>query len=204
MRTDEFRITGYDEEIREALDATEKLGAGCGLSRKENLRLRLLGEELLGLVRSAAGEVEARYWAEREDNAFQLHLLADISMNREMRKRLIGVSTAGTNAAVKGFTGRLREMIAVLLLPKNEKPSMLSLGLMSMGSPGGFRAGEASYEWLMTNYKAGIKQDGEEYREAWDELEKSVLSKLADEIRISIAGSRVEILVDKTFPAGDR
>ncbi len=202
MRSEEYIITGYDMGIREALDATERFGEEGGLGRKENLRLRLLGEELLGLVRGIAGEVEARYWAEREDKAFRLCLVTEIRMNQEMRKQFIGVSTTGTNAAVKGFTGKLREMIANLLLPKDDNPSYLSLGLMSMGSPGGFRAGEASYEWLMTQYKAGMKRDGssgEEYREAWDALERSVIAKLADEVRISITGPKVEIVIDKQF-----
>ncbi len=154
----------------------------------------------MGLVRGIAGEVEAHYWVEWEEKTFQLHLLADISMNQDMRRKFIGVSTTGTNAAVKGFTGKLREMIANLLLPKDDNPSYLSLGFMSMGSPGGFRAGEASYEWLMTQYKAGVKRNGSgEDLEAWDELEKSVIAKLADEVRIGITGSRVEIAVDKRF-----
>lgn len=202
MQPETFIITGYDADIREALDATEKLGAESGLDRKENLRLRLLGEELLGLVRGIAGKVEARYWPEREDKAFRLHLLADIPMTQEMRRQFIGVSTTGTNEAVKGFTGKLREMIANLLLPRDDNPSYLSLGLMSMGSPGGFRASEGSYEWSMSQYKAEVKRGengDEEHREAWDALEKSVIAKLADEVRISITGSRVEIVVDKRF-----
>ena len=47
-----------------------------------------------------------------------------------------------------------------------------------------------------------MKRDGssgEEYREAWDALERSVIAKLADEVRISITGPKVEIVIDKQF-----
>ena len=202
MRSKEYVITGHDAGIREALDATEKLGLESGLDHKENLRLRLLGEELLGLVRGIAGEVEGRYWLEREGKAFQLHLRADIRMTQEMRKKFIGVSSTGTNAAAKGFTGKIKEMIAILLLPKDDNPSLIYLGLMSMGSPGGFRADENTYEWSMNLFKTEIEQDAggsDESREAWDELEKSVLAKLADEVKISIVGTTVEITINKEF-----
>ena len=202
MRSKEYKINGFDAGIREALDATEKLGLENGLATKENLHLRLLGEELLGLVRGIAGEVEALYWLEWENKAFQLHLQADIRLTQEMRKQFISVSSTGTNAAVKGFTGKIKEMIAILLLPKDDGPSYLSLGLMSLGSPGGFLADEGTYEWSMDLFMTQMEQAGHsslEAREAWDELEKSVLAKLADEVKISIIGSQVEITVFKTF-----
>ncbi len=123
-------------------------------------------------------------------------------MTQEMRKKFIGVSSTGTNAAVKGFTGKIKEMIAILLLPKDDNPSLIYLGLMSMGSPGGFRADENTYEWSMNLFKTEIEQDAggsDESREAWDELEKSVLAKLADEVKISIVGTTVEITINKEF-----
>ena len=202
MRSEEYKINGFDAGIREALDATEKLGLDNGLANKENLHLRLLGEELLGLVRGIAGEVEALYWLEWENKAFQLHLRADIRMTQEMRKQFIGISSTGTNAAVKGFTGKIKEMIAILLLPKDDNPSYLSLGLMSMGSPGGYLADEGTYEWSMDLFMEQMKHSehsSPEARETWDELEKSVIAKLADEVKISIIGSQVEITVFKTF-----
>ena len=201
MKSEEYRITGLGAGFPEALDATEKFGAEGGLSRKNGLRLRLMVEELLGLLRSIAGEVTADYWLEREEQEYRLCLKADIRMTQEMRKELIRVSTSGENSAAKGFTGKLREMISIMLLPKDDNASMVSLGLMSMGSPGGYRASMGSYEWSMAQYKAAVEQaeSGEEEKLAKDELEKSILANAADEIRIGILGSIVEITVFKAF-----
>ena len=67
MNTAEIKINTHGVGMEEALSATEKLGLDCGLSHKENLRLRLLAEELIGLMRGITGNVEAVYRASREE-----------------------------------------------------------------------------------------------------------------------------------------
>ena len=196
MKTSEFKVTGQGTGIKEALDATEKLGADSGLGEKEILRLRLLGEELFGLVRGITGELEAVYQASREDRCFDLRLWADVKLDQEMRKQLIAVSFSGENAAVKGFMGRIKEMIAVSLLPADAGPSLLSMGFMSMGSPGGYRA-EAGCDWTMKRYKEKLGDAPED--DAWDELEKSIVANLADDVSVSVQGSHVEITISKLF-----
>ena len=62
MKTAEIRITGIDD-WRRALLATEKTGEESGLSGKQNLRLRLLAEELIGFIKSLTGDVDAKYHA---------------------------------------------------------------------------------------------------------------------------------------------
>ncbi len=38
---------------------------------------------------------------------------------------------------------------------------------------------------------------GEDAREAWDELEKSVVAKVADDVKVSILGRVVEMIILK-------
>ena len=101
--------------------------------------------------------------------------------------------------------GRLREMVAVALLPGDKDEAMLmgmSLGFMSMGSPIGYTAGAESYAWTMSRYVEELRvsaAQGGEAAEAWDELEKSVVAKLADEVSVSIEGYTVEIVISKVF-----
>ena len=201
MKTAEFKVNSQGLGMSEALAATEGLGRDSGLEGREILRLRLMGEELFGLMRGITGELEADYAAELDNGVYALRLVGDVPMNQEMRRQLIAVSSSGENAAAKGFTGKLREMIAVALLPRDAGPSMLSMGFMSMGSPGGYRAG-AGCDWSMTRYKekiGGGRGAGEDTDEAWDELEKSIVASLADEVSVSVKGSHVEITVSKSF-----
>ncbi len=205
METTRIRITTRGEGMNEALAATERLGLDSGLGHKENLRLRLLAEELIGLLRGIAGTVEAFYQAGEEERRFSLRLSADVILDQETRRQLIAASSSGKNAAARGFMGKLREMVAFVLLPKSQSAataSDLALGLISMGSPMGFVSGEDAYSWSMSNYVSELKDkldEAEEAKEAWDELEKSIVANLADEVSVNIVGNAVSITITKAF-----
>ena len=205
MKTAEIRITNF-EDYQRALLATEKQGEESGLSGKQNLRLRLLAEELIGFIKSLTGEVDALYWVDRQGNTFVLHLKADdIIMNKEVREELLSAATTGKNAAAKGFMGKLRDMVASVMTPSAQAPtvlSALSLGMMSTASPVGENAGMSSYIWSMKTYKEKLlTKDGREIdlEEASEDLERSIVANLADDVLVSIVGSRVQIDITKAF-----
>ncbi len=161
MKTSEIIVNTQGVGMDEALAATEKLGQDSGLSHKENLRLRLLAEELIGLMRGITGNVEAVYRASREEKSFALRLSADVVLDQDMRKELLAASTSGKNTAARGFMGKIREMIAIVLLPKSQASVMasMSLGLISLGSPMGYAAGEDIYTWSMNTYMTELKNN---------------------------------------------
>ena len=204
METAEIKINSLGEGMEEALAATERLGQDSGLGHKENLRLRLLAEELIGLLRGITGSVEADYQAWQEDGEFTLRLSTGVNMSMELRRQLLAASSSGKNAAAKGLMGRIRDIVAAVMLPEKGEstvPSGLSLGLMSMGSPSRYRSGEA-YAWTLSQYMSevrGSRDRDEEAAEAWDELEKSIVAKLADDVSVKIEGSSVEIAITKVF-----
>ena len=207
MEQKEFIVTSRGEGMQEALAATEKLGLDCGLGSKENLRLRLLAEELFGMVRSIVGELEARYWIEHKEKSFNLHLSSEVELTQEMRKALISVSSQGENAAARGFMGKLRDMIAAALLPKESRPLLngLSLGLMSLASnssPSAQQAAAEAFRWSMKQYKDTVStklSESENARDAWDELEKSIVASIADDVGVRVVGQTVEITISKAF-----
>ena len=201
MKSEIITVTSQGEGMSAALSMTEKLGAESGLDSKPVLHLRLLAEELFGMLRSITGELAAEYWVEEEDKRFELHMKSkreDLTL--EMREQFLSASSSGKNEAAKGFMGKIRDMIGILLTPQENDFSGLSLGLMGMGSPGGYRAG--NYEWNLRSYIEGIEdkvgEDGEA-AEAWDELEKSIVAKIADDVKVGILGSEVELTVFKAF-----
>ena len=200
MKTSAFRINNHGIGMQAALETTEKIGAECGLDKKEILRLRLLAEEMFGTLESIAGDVQATYWAECEGKAFSLHLSADIVMDREIRRQLLALSSSGTNAAAVSFLGKLRDLIACILLPEHTPVSSEMLEILSMGSPAGYENG--SYEWTMSQYVSaieGIRMQDQKAADAWDELEKSIVANIADDVSISIVSSHVEITIQKRF-----
>ena len=54
----------------------------------------------------------------------------------------------------------------------------------------------------MALYKEDIKNHADESAEAsaaWDELEKSIVANIADDIKVKIIGKKVEMIVSKAF-----
>ena len=58
-----------------------------------------------------------------------------------------------------------------------------------------------SYQWSMEDYRNQLRQyrnqNAEGSQEAWDELEKSVVSRVADDVKVSILGRTVEMTIVK-------
>ena len=58
----------------------------------------------------------------------------------------------------------------------------------------------------MSKYKSDIetrRKQNAGAEEVWDELEKSIVAKLSDEIKIAMKGSDVEITIFKSFSDAD-
>ncbi len=197
MNTQEMKVTADGTGIQEALELTERTAEAGWLNRQETLRLRLMAEELLGLMRSVTGEQEAVYRIVQNNRDYELRLTADVHLTKEIRERLLSVSTSGENAASAGFMGKLKEMIDVFLLPGDERPSLLSVGLMAMGSPGGYRTGNETYNWSLKKYREEVEARND--AEASGELEQSIVASIADEITVRIEGTEAEITLFKSF-----
>ena len=49
--------------------------------------------------------------------------------------------------------------------------------------------------WTLNRYKDSVRDS----EESWDELEKSIIANLADDVAVSVKGNKVEILITKNF-----
>ena len=55
------------------------------------------------------------------------------------------------------------------------------------------------YGWSLSAYREAVEEHREAEPEKWDELEKSITAKLADDVKIFIRGNTVEMVIEKTF-----
>ncbi len=195
-------VTSRGRGMEEALRVTEQLSALRGLDHRAMLHLRLLAEELFGLLRGIAGDVDAAYWISVEDRLYELHMKTRLFMTREIRQQLLDVSTSGENAAAKGFMGRLRDMIFVKLLPSADAAE--SLQGTAQSDPEDRLSPDSAEEWTMSQYKSDVEskreRDAATAEDEWDELEKSIVARIADEVKVSMQGINVEITIFKNFP----
>ena len=201
MKSTVVTINSDGAGMKDALAVTESIGTEKGLEKKSVLHLRLLAEELLGMLRGIAGSVEADYWLEYEGNGFEFHMKSEVKLTSEMREQLISAASSGQNDAAKGFMGKIKVLIADILVSAKEIIPYAMINAVS-AYPAGGTAGENISEWSMNNYKDEVRKhvgDSEDAVKAWDELEKSIVANIADDVKVKIVGNDVEIIVYKTF-----
>ena len=198
MKTDKISVSSQGARMGAALEQADKVAAYKGLSMKDALHLRLLTEEMMGLMRSITGEREGIFWIEDEDGEYRLHLQVRTLLNSEEREQLLAVSSSGRNESAKGLMGRIRDFFdwgSDEDLATYTSPLLLPDAFEYTSSP------SLDWEWSMARYENALstqmKQGDQKVREAWDELEKSVVSHVADEVKVSIRSGTVEMIIYK-------
>ena len=196
MKSESIVISTNEGNIDRVLEVVEAFSKD--LDHKAGLRIRLLAEETMNLIRSITGEMDAEFFLERDDDQVRLHLNTNTIMFAQKRKELMEISTSKENAAAKGFMGKIREVFELAMLPKDERSARESrIGMMGLVDPTALSA-TSSETWKMSNYKSSVEdmdQDTEFAQEARNELERSILGNIAKEVEISIIGDDVKMTI---------
>ena len=193
--------------LEAVLAEVEKVTTYNGLEDKKALRLRLLAEELCGMLPGLIENFSGEFWAENEGDNYELHveLKAD-DMSIDLKNELISVSKSGKNAAAKGIMGKIRAVAETMLLAASDPTLSVPCGEfydyhgfnMGFGYIDPTIAVETGYiySWSLFNYKTAVEEKEED---AYAELERSIVAKLADDIIVGVRGKNVEIVVKKSF-----
>jgi hypothetical protein len=166
-----------------------------------------LAEELCGMLSGLIENFSGKFWAENEGSDYELHveLKAD-DMSFDLRDELISVSKSGKNAAAKGVMGKIRAVAETMLLAASD--SSIDLPAGGFYDYHGYNMGFGyidpaiscetgyMYSWSLCNYKTAVEEKEED---AYAELERSIVAKLADDIIVGVRGKKVEIIVKKSF-----
>lgn len=177
MKSDVITISSSGGGFSAAVEETKKAADYAGLDEKKSLRLQLMTEEMLSLARSVTGEMEASFWLERENNKFDLHMTTKTIMDMDKKAQLLSAATSRKNEAARSFLGRLRDAFEEAMLADSGRDYH-----------------EMIPQDVYYDVAAGPVEDLE-----WDGYERSVLRKLADNIKIGIRGGLVDMTVTKDF-----
>ncbi len=208
MQTDKINVTSLGIGMDEALDVTNRFAAYAGLDKKQALRIRLLAEETLGMISAITGDFGAEFWLENTaDCLCRIHLVATTLMDADKRDELVRVATSRKNEAYKGFMGKIRELM------ENSRYGLDEMGKLNAQYGGEYimyssmgavdletaSMGSALYTWSLERYKNSIQEEdkSDAIEEAWDELEKSIVASIADDVRVSVYGDKVELIIEK-------
>ena len=198
MKTDVITVSSKGSQMETALLQVEKVAAYKGLSPKNALHLRLLTEEMMGMMRSITGETKGDFWIEDQDDVYQLHLQVTTRMDSSKRDQLLAASSSGKNESAKGLMGRLRDFFD---RGADEDVAVFSNPLFLPGTLEHSTTPTLDWEWSMTAYEDAlsdrVRQNDAAAKEAWDELEKSVVAHVADDVKVAIRGRIVEMMLIK-------
>ncbi len=176
MKTDIIRIDNQGNGFNEAIDLVDRTAAYARLENKSALQLSLLAQEMLCLARSITGDMQADFWVELADGQVNLHMSTKTVMDADKRSMLIAAASSRKNEAAKGLLGILRDKVEQAMVAQVDHSQE-----------------EVPYE-LMSDVGNQVYEDPE-----WDGFERSVLLKLADNVKIAIRGGKVDITVNKRF-----
>ncbi len=199
MVTDIISVKNDGTGVIEAVNETERFAEYQKLDHKNALRLRLLAEEMTGLIKNLVGDFDGRFWVEGDKNAVSLCLEADCRVDYDRRDALLKVSTSGKNEAHKGFMGKLTGVFEYCLM-SYEASARYS------GSYADYMYDDVpnyGYErmWSLAAMRNGLENMGgtAEAKEEWDELEKSIVASLADEVTVGVKSHKVRLVIKKSF-----
>ena len=203
MKSNVFKLNKDFTNFNEILKEVEKAANYNNLEKRNFLRLRLLTEELIGILKLFVKDFEGDFWLENEEQNYELHVeLEAETMTLEKRESLIAISKSGKNSAATGIMGKIRTIAEQMLLAVAE-PNIdyayfdyytLNLGMEFINPADMIRT---NHIWSLDNYKKNVESKQED--EAFSELEQSIVANLADDVIVGVKGKKVEITIKKKF-----
>ena len=188
----------------EAMDMAEEFVNGLALDPKAALRMRLLTEEVLELLKGIVDGFSGLFWLESDEKECRICIDGTAEVDLKAERDLLAVSSDGKNASVRGFTAKLtrfarhyKEYLDRLNALMNLSGSVCSEDYLYIGAiqP----AGEArEVLWSMLDYKKFLDEDesaAEQIAADRDELQKSILGNLASDVRVGVKEDRISITV---------
>ena len=114
----------------------------------------------------------------------------------EKKEQLVELSKNKQNAMAKGIIGKIRSFIEDMFLDENKVQAYEMRNLFALANEYSTSL-DSSYVWSLRGYKQYAVK--EENTEEWDELEKSIIASVADDIVVGVKGYKANIVIVKDF-----
>lgn len=163
---------GFEDVIKEA----KKVAVYVEMPQDAFKHMQLLTEEMLSMAQDATGDMQASFWIECEDGAYDLHLNTKTELNKDQRSNLLSTATSGKNEIARTPLGKLRDRFEQA------------------------RASEVDHDYdeLPLEVLRDLPQVPVPDPE-WDGYERKVIRKEADCVKIGIKGGVVDAVVSKRY-----
>ena len=193
MKSHVYKIEKGAKALDEIFLECEKVARYNELNHKQSLQLRLLCEELVNMLPSIVSDFSGEFWIETQDNDYELCVSVSVDhMDLSTRERLIKVSKNHKNSSVVGISGKIRAVFDYMVIGGSDP-------MLSPAGHYGFSTNiDFSQIWSLKQYQENAQKDEMEKSE-WDEFERSIIVKTADDVIVGVQGKNVNIIIKKQF-----
>ena len=208
MVSDKFMVNSDAGRMAAARYATENFAWQVNMNRRDALRLSLLVEETLGMMKAMVDDFYGRLWFTGDANAVEIHVEVTANMDSDRKHELLSVSSTGRNAAKRGFMGMLGEVISGALHNIGRAVDNAYGGTAVSGSvvaPAGMGTPnlyDLTPVWTLEQYRENVekgKLSADALEQAKEDLEKSIVANLADDVVVGVKGDHIEMVISKRF-----
>jgi len=205
MKTSKIKVNSRGYGMEYALDEVEDFSRLMGFDERSARRARLLAEETMSMVRAIVDEFSANFWMESTpDCNCELHLQAEAPMDYDKKQELISASTQQRNEASVGIMGKIKDFIEDSLYNMQDGASVAIGESQAMGMAGMVMNDIHMWSWSLEQYRQDVQEqkekgDDEAIDDLLDELEKSIVANIADDVKVSVKGNNIEMIIRKNF-----
>ena len=204
MKSNICKIENGTKDLEAILKESEKVAVYNELTHKQALQLRLICEEIDGMLPNIINDFSGDFWIDFENGVCKVNIsLKFDEFTAEKKAGLVAIAKNKKNAATVGIVGKIRSALENAFLDEESFGStemMLESRYFAMECYSGmdcFAGNDYACLWSLEQYRSNVKN--EKKTEAWDELEKSVLASVADDVIVGVKGKRADIVVVKKF-----
>lgn len=198
MRSNVCKIEHGTNDLAAILKESEKVAVYNELTHKQAMQLRLICEEIDGMLPNIIDNFNGDLWIEYENGVCKVNIsLRFEEFTAEKKSELVGIARNKKNAAAVGIVGKIRSAIENIFLDEsNVYDFEMAAGAHSYVSEYYDTVDYSSF-WSLDHYRSVVRS--EKKTEAWDELEKSVIASVADDVIVGVKGKQADIIVIKKF-----
>lgn len=195
MKSNVCTINHGNKDLAAILRESEKVAVYNELNQKQAMQLRLLCEEIDGLLPEIIDQFEGDLWIEFEEGVCKVNVsIAFDDFTADKKAELVDLAKNKKNAAEVGVLGKIRSAIENFFLDEDVMQAY-ALSAGAHHTMTGYL--DHAYVWSLEQYRTTIQP--QERKEAWDELEKSVIASVADDVIVGVKGNRADITIVKRF-----
>ena len=199
MTTAKLWISDAVRRNNDANEIMKEFAEKNGITGKDCYHLGLLTEEALGMANQILNVYNGELWVESTASGYEIILEAAVH-EKDGGKAVL-------TASPEGFMAKIAEMLncsyifeSIAEMPENLAgmlPDYMSYGIREEKETQAWAG-----RWSLSAYRDNLRKRLEENPKAepaLDELEKSIVAHLADEVTIGIHGHRIRLAISKNI-----